>query len=100
MLKQLIIAATALALTSCGNGPRPNAEPGIVYQQVKVAVPVGCVVDAPAAVMALKQRISDAQWAELAPGAKAEAVKAQAGARLNYEDALRAATSGCEAVPQ
>lgn len=65
------------------------------YRELPVAVAVGCVKDRPAALQSLLERISDEEWAALAPGAMARAVQAQAGERLNYEDRLEAATKGC-----
>jgi hypothetical protein len=47
--------------------------------------------------MPLASRISPSDWAARAPGAKAQAVRAQTGVRMNYEDRERAATSACPA---
>lgn len=94
----LLIAGATACLSGCATpGEQP---PTIVYKEAKVAVATGCIVNRPEAVQPLNKRISPDTWASLAPGAKAQAVKAQAGDRLNYEDELRAATAGCsEAQP-
>ncbi|MEZ0495386.1 hypothetical protein [Sphingomonas sp. IW22] len=60
-----------------------------------VAVAVGCVVNRPARVTPLRELVPAAQWAARAPGAKAQAVRAQAGRRMNHADALDAATRAC-----
>lgn len=98
VLVWLLMAGAAALLSGCATpGEQP---PEIVYKEVKVAVATGCVVDRPEEVQPLNKRIPADTWASLAPGAKAQAVKAQAGDRLNYEDELRAATAGCpEAQP-
>lgn len=63
------------------------------------AVPVsaGCVAATgrPEKPQPLNRRYTAEQWAALAPGAKANAVAAQGGARLNFEDEDSAATTGC-----
>ena len=43
-MKALVIAAAALALAACATTKRLPAEPVIVIQEVKVAVPVPCKV--------------------------------------------------------
>lgn len=88
-----VVSVGLLTLAACKTVPAP--EPQIVYKEVKVAVSVGCVVDRPATVTPLRGRIHEQQWRALAPGAKAAAVQAQAGERMNYQDKLAAATSGC-----
>jgi hypothetical protein len=82
-------------LAGCTTAP---VEPRVEYREVKVAVAAGCVSGAPETVKPLNERIPADQWNALAPGAKAEAVKAQAGERMNYEDQLRAATAACPPV--
>lgn len=89
---------TAAVLGGCAGRTAPP-EPSIVFKEVSVPVAVGCVVNRPVPPQTLGQRIPAEQWKELAPGAMAEAVKAQAGDRLNYEDELRAATLGCKDAP-
>lgn len=90
-----ITTASSLALLAACAGQAPRAEPAVEYREAAVPVATGCVVDRPAPVMPLASRVPAAEWARRAPGAKAQAVRAQAGQRLNYEDALRASTSGC-----
>jgi len=86
-------------LAGCAHGPDPRpAEPQVVYKEVPVAVAVGCVKDRPAKPASIKSRLSRDQWNKLATGAQAEQVVSQAGARLNYEDALNASTAGCPDV--
>lgn len=70
-------------------------EPEIRIETAPVAVTTPCVVNRPEKVVPLKQTIRDAQWAQIPPGAKAQAVKAQAGRWMNYTDKLEAATAGC-----
>lgn len=82
----------ALALAGCGGS---QARPEVHYETVPVVVTAPCVVNRPTAPVSLKQAIPDAQWAQMPTGAKARAVEAQAGRRLNYEDRLEAATAGC-----
>lgn len=88
-----LCAVLLIALAGCKTTP---VEPEIRYETVYVPVSVGCVVDKPAPVRPLNEQIAPEQWGALAPGAKAEAVKAQAGDRLNYSDELEASTSGCK----
>jgi hypothetical protein len=95
-MKRLILPIAALSLAACST-PQPDVS-RIEYRTANVAVSAGCVVDPPAVPVPLKQGYTDEQWNALAPGAKAEALKAQAGERLNYEDRLRAASSGCKPV--
>jgi hypothetical protein len=87
------LALLAGILTGCAT---PEPEVKIEYRTVPVPVSVGCVVDKPAPVRPLNKQIAPEQWETLAPGAKAEAVKAQAGERMNYSDELEASTSGCK----
>lgn len=85
-------------LSACATAPK--AEPETRYKIAKAAVAVGCVVDRPAPPMPLNQRITPEEWEARAPGAHAESFKAQAGERMNYEDRLEAATSGCKDAPK
>lgn len=80
-------------LTGCAT---PEPETRVEYKTVSVPVSVGCVVDRPVPVRPLNEQIAPGQWGALAPGAKAEAVKSQAGERMNYSDELEASTSGCK----
>jgi len=94
---KLAFSLTVLTLTACAGSSlqtdRPKDEP------VKYGVPIatGCIGEdgRPAIPGPLKSRYTQEQWDALAPGAKANAVAAQAGTRMNYEDEDRAATAGC-----
>lgn len=90
------LAPAGLLIASCA-GQTP--EPRIVLKPVPVATPVGCVVNRPTPPQTLLERISDPDWDALAPGAKARAVEVTAGERMNYQDGLAAATSGCKDAP-
>lgn len=90
----LVGAACIGLLTGCAHSQTEDRP----YRELPVAVAIGCVKDRPTAPQSLKERISDEEWAMLAPGAMARAVQAQAGDRLNYEDRLEAATKGCRAA--
>jgi len=70
-----------------------------VYKEKTVAVAVGCVVDKPAPVVPLNQQTGADGWGAMAPGSKAEAVRAPAGRRLNYEDRLTSSVKGCPDAP-
>lgn len=89
----------ALALAACAH-TQAAIKPAVEQVPVVVNVPVatGCIADAgrPAPVKPLLKLYTPPVWNALAPGAKAEAVRAQAGVRMNYEDQDRAATSGCK----
>ena len=92
-------SSLALALAGCASTKsaiKPQVEQ--VPVEVVVAVATGCI-DAkgrPAVPARLQDRYTPEQWAALAPGAKAEAFKAQAGERMNYGDLLYASTSACK----
>lgn len=88
------LALCAVFLIAGCNGQTP--EPKVEYQVVNVPVSVGCVVDKPEALVPLNKQIAPEQWENMAPGAKAEAIKAQAGYRMNYSDEFEASTSGCK----
>jgi hypothetical protein len=96
-MRSITTASSLLLLAACAHAPAP--EPAVQYRDAAIAVAVGCVVDRPAQPVPLSARVSAAEWAARAPGAKAQAVRAQAGRRLNYEDAEAAATAGCPAAP-
>jgi hypothetical protein len=93
----LILLAIAISLVGCST---PAARPAQAEKPMPYAVPVAtaCVATAgrPARPQPLAQRYTPQQWAALATGAKANAVAAQAGARMNYEDEEAAATSACK----
>lgn len=101
-MRSMKLASRALALAaigglvSCG-GDRPSSAGD---RPVEYAVPVasGCVGDGgkPQPPKPLKGRYTTDQWAAMPPGSKAQAVAAQAGHRMNYEDQLAASTAGCE----
>lgn len=86
--------ALASALSACV-GRTPAPEPTIVYRDAAVAIAAGCVVDRPAAIVPLRDRVPPAEWAARAPGAKTQAIAAQAGRRMNHQTLSDAATSGC-----
>lgn len=93
-MKILPLLAIAGGLSACAARVAPP-EPAIVYRDAPIAVATGCVVDRPAAPAALRDQVPAPAWAARAPGAKAQAIRAQAGRRLNFETRLEAATSGC-----
>lgn len=88
---------TLIALAACA---KPDVRPIIeeVPVEVPVAVATGCVATSgrPAGVKPLKDEIAPDEWKRRAPGARAEAVRAKAGQRQNYAEALMAATSACK----
>ncbi|MEA3035774.1 MAG: hypothetical protein QOH04_1539 [Sphingomonadales bacterium] len=97
-MKILLAAVPALLLAGCAAATdRPAA---VSEKPVPFAVPVdaGCIgaKGRPARPQPLNQRYMAEQWAALAPGAKAAAGTAQAGAHMNYEDEDAAATAGCK----
>lgn len=93
----LVIALVAILSACMARAPAP--EPAVSFRDVAVPVAVGCVVDRPAAPAPLRDRVPADAWAARAPGAKAQAVRAQAGRRLNFESALDASTVGCSPAP-
>jgi hypothetical protein len=92
-------ATLAFSLTALLAGCGEQHPAAVSEKPVPFAVPVavGCVGSEgrPAPVQTLKERYTDAQWAAMPPGAKAQAGAAQGGAHLNYEGSLRASTAGC-----
>ena len=88
---------SSLSLAGCATMP---STPEIRIETVPVAVAIGCVVDRPAEVVPLNKAMTHEEWLRRAPGAKAETIRAQAGARQNYEDVLKAATSACTDAPK
>lgn len=95
VLVWLLTAGATSLLAGCQH---VQPEKQIEYRTATVAVSAPCVVDPPQRVTPLNQQMTPDQWNARAPGAKAEAVKAQAGDRLNYEDRQAASTSGCPVV--
>ena len=94
MIRTIRALAIASGLSACA-AHAPAPEPSIVYRDAAVAVPVGCVVDRPAPVVPLRERVAPAEWRIRAPGAKVQAIAAQAGRRMNHQTRTDAATSGC-----
>ena len=94
MIRTILALAIAGGLSACA-AHAPTPEPSIVYRDVPMAVPVGCVVDRPAPVVPLRERVAPAEWRIRAPGAKVQAIAAQAGRRMNHQTRTDAATSGC-----
>lgn len=92
-ISDIALAALALALPACG--PTPSI-PEVRIETVPVPVAVPCVVNRPGLPATLKQQYPADKWAAMPTGAKAQAVAAQAGERLNYEGRLEAATAGCK----
>ena len=93
-MKPYIVLALAGGLSACA-ARTPVPEPTVVYHDAAVAVATGCVVDRPAPVVPLRDRVPAAEWATRAPGAKVQAIAAQAGRRMNHQTLSDAATSGC-----
>jgi hypothetical protein len=95
-MKPYIVLALAGGLSACAaRTPVPEPEPTVVYRDAAVAVATGCVVDRPAPVVPLRDRVPAAEWATRAPGAKVQAIAVQAGRRMNHQTRTDAATSGC-----
>ena len=94
MKRGFILVATAL-LCSCGARPKTAADAPIHYA---VPVAAGCVAEAgkPLAPRPISETHPADQWQAMPAGVKAQAIAAQAGRRLNYEDRLSAATAGCK----
>lgn len=100
----MLASVLAFIVASCG-GDRvhipdnlPPPEPEVEFDTVSVVAATGCIAEGgkPDKVQPLKGRYTREEWDSLAPGAKAQAVRAQSGERLNYEDSLDAATAGCD----
>ncbi len=91
------LALSGWLVASCTTTAPPRER--VVYETAKVATAVGCVVDRPADVIPLNQRIPAETWAQRPPGAKAQSVKAQAWEVKNFAAKLKAATSGCKDAP-
>jgi len=90
-----IALASSLVLAACTGRA---SSPEVRIETVPVAVPAPCVVSRPYKPVPLKDRIAATEWAKRPAGAKAQALVAQGGTRLNYTDALAASTSGCAEV--
>ena len=97
MIRTILALAIAGGLSACA-AQLPAPEPTTVYRDAPIAVAAGCVVDRPAPIVPLRDRVPPAEWAARAPGAKAQAIAAQAGRRMNHQARTDAATSGCAAA--
>ena len=88
------LVMAALIVASCGEHPKSAATEPVSYA---VPVATGCVAKdgRPAPPQPLNRRYTAEQWAAMPPGAKAQAVAAQGGERMNFEDRDRAATAAC-----
>ncbi len=91
-----IAIASSLLLAACThvrNVPVDHIE------TITAAVPVatGCVAKEgrPKPPVPIKGTVTPADWKSHTVGARAAAIQAQAGRRMNYEDEDRAATSAC-----
>ena len=91
-----ITVAAALLLAACTSNPKSVVDSAPVPYAVPVAA--GCVAEGgkPEAPKPLRDHYPDEQWTAMPPGAKAQAVAAQGGHRLNYEDRFAASTAGCK----
>lgn len=85
----LLLAATFL--TACG----PRVVTKETIKTVSVPVVQKCAAAKPEAVTPVNQTLTAEQWESLSHKQRAEIMAAQALARLNYSDALAAATSAC-----
>lgn len=91
-MRSILPAAAPLALLAACSTPT------VVKERIStVSVPViqKCASDKPAAVPALRDRVDLAAWDAMSPKQKAETAAAQALRRMNYGDALTAATFAC-----
>lgn len=91
------LVMAAILIASCAGGDHHAAAAAEKPLSFAVPVSAGCVAATgrPEKPQPLNRRYTAEQWAALAPGAKANAVAAQGGARLNFEDEDSAATTGC-----
>ena len=86
-----LILIPALCLAACG--PRVVTKERV--ETVSVPVIQKCASERPPEVVPIDSRYSAEQWELLSHKQRAEIVAAQALARMNYADALGAATSAC-----
>jgi hypothetical protein len=93
--RTLLLLHLSFGLAACGAGDRPVSASDNSYA---VPVAAGCVAEGgkPQPPRPLKGRYTPEQWGAMPPGAKAQAVAAQAGHRMNFEDQLAASTAGCK----
>lgn len=91
-----MLLALLFLLTSCAGPVRTVTRD--VFIEVPVAVAAPCVDPAgrPAVPPSLRDRYTPEQWAALPIGSRIEAVRAQAGRRMNHADAFAASTAGCK----
>lgn len=96
-MKQTFSVAVLLALAACAGGPLPEPRIETRYEEVPTIVSTGCVTEGgrPEAVTPLNERIGSDDWYARPVGARASAIEAQAGRRMNHAEQLDAATSGC-----
>lgn len=94
LLGALVLLTVIAALSACTRTVTLTEEK---FTEVPVMVPTACVAEQgrPAKVAPLNRAVRREDWAKRAPGAKARAIQAQAGRRMNYGDELAAATSAC-----
>lgn len=96
-MRRFLLLAVVASLSACATNPAPPPE--VVYKEKDIPVAVGCIVGKPYEVVPLNKSLTSDQWAALPVGSKAEQVHAQAGARMNYEDRLKASQAGCTPAP-
>ncbi len=94
LIGALILLTVVAALSACTRTVTVTEEK---FTKVPIMVPTACVgaQGRPDQVAPLNRRVSGQEWVQRAPGAKAKAMQAQAGRRMNYADELAAATSAC-----
>lgn len=82
-----------LVSSACGGPPKVPPPP-----TVKIPVAVPCVASGgkPEPIEPLSASFPEDVWAAMPPGSKAQAVKGQAGRRMNYADELLASVAGCK----
>jgi hypothetical protein len=98
-MRSITLASSLLMLAACTTARAP-IKPQVEQVPVEVAIPVatGCIATngRPDPIKPLRDQKPLAEWNKLAPGAKAAAIQAQAGIRMNITDLDRAATSACK----
>lgn len=87
-----LLGAAALIISGCSR----NAAVADAPRPVSVPVAIGCVAgQRPKGVTALRDQMTAAEWRTKTPRQKAALVGAQSLRRMNYGEALKAATGGC-----
>lgn len=96
-MRSIITASSLIALAACHTGVEVRPQPEKVPVEVLMPVATGCIAETgrPDPPTPLNAKVDEQAWTAMPIGAKAEAVRAQAGRHLNYEDEERAATSTC-----